>query len=143
MFTPEDDSRSAPPVVVLSHHAWQTTYGGDTSIVGSTFIIEGHPFTVVGVAPPGFFGDTLESDPPDIWMPLQQEPMIGGETSLLRQPISAWLRIIGRLKPGATTDGMAPRLDRSAAPVAGARLGLSGELDGGRDSPAAEADISM
>src|SRR4029077_14489844 len=63
-----------------------------------------------GVAPPGFFGETLESDPPDIWLPLQQEQMISGETSLVRQPISAWLRIIGRLKPGATTAGMAPRL---------------------------------
>jgi predicted permease len=65
---------------------------------------------VIGVAPPGFFGETLESDPPDIWVPLQQEPMITGGGSLLRQPVSAWLRMIGRLRPGASTAGMAPRL---------------------------------
>jgi predicted permease len=110
VITPEDDKPSAPPVAVLSHRAWQTTYGGDPSVVGSTFIIENHPFTIVGVAPPGFFGEMLESDPPDIWVPLQQEPMMSGETAMLHQPISAWLRIIGRLKAGATTAGMAPRL---------------------------------
>jgi predicted permease len=110
VLTPEDDKPSAPPVAVLSHRAWQTTYGGDTSVVGSTFVIENHPFTIVGVAPPGFFGEMLESDPPDIWVPLHQEPLLSGETALLRQPISAWLRMIGRLKPGATTIGMSPRL---------------------------------
>jgi predicted permease len=110
MIAPEDDNVSATPVAVLSHRAWQTTYGGDTSIVGSTFIIEGHPFTIVGIAPPGFFGEMLESDPPDIWMPLQQDLLISGTSSLVHQPISAWLRIIGRLKSGATTQGMTPRL---------------------------------
>ena len=110
VIRPEDDRPAAPPVLVLSHRAWQITYGSDPSIVGSTLVLDGHPFTVVGVAPPGFFGEMLESDPPDIWLPVQQEPLITAEGSLLRQPISAWLRMIGRLRPGATTAGMAPRL---------------------------------
>lgn len=110
VITPDDDKPAAPPVAVLSHHTWQTTYGGDSSIVGSTFIVDGHPFTVIGVAPPGFFGETLRSDPPDLWVPLQQEPLIAGEGSLLNQSVSAWLRMIGRLRPGASTDGMSPRL---------------------------------
>ncbi len=110
VFSEQDDQPGAAPVVVLSHRAWQTTYGSDPSIVGSTFIVENHPLTVIGIAPAGFFGETLESDPPDIWVPLQMEPMISAEGSLLRQPVSAWLRMIGRLKPGATTAGMAPRL---------------------------------
>ncbi len=110
VFTPDDDRAGAPPVVVLSHRVWQTAYGGDPSVVGSTFIVEGHPLTVIGVAPAGFFGETLESDPPDIWVPVQQEPLIDAEGSLLHQSISAWLRVIGRLRPGATTEGMAPRL---------------------------------
>ena len=110
VFTPDDDKPAASPVAVLSHRVWQTTYGSDPSIVGSTFVVEGHPLTVIGVAPAGFFGETLESDPPDIWIPLQQEPMMNGEGSLLHQPISAWLRMIGRLRPGASIDGMAPRL---------------------------------
>jgi predicted permease len=110
LLTPDDDQPSAPPVAVLSHHVWQTTYGGDPSVVGSSVVIEGHPFTVIGVAAPGFFGETLRSDPPDLWIPLHQEPLIQGESSLLRQSISAWLRVIGRVKPGASVAGMGPRL---------------------------------
>ena len=110
VFTDDDDRPSAAPVVVLSHHAWQGTYGSDPSVVGSTFVIEGHPFTIVGVAPPGFFGETLRGDPPDLWIPLHQEPLIDGESALLNQPVSAWLRAIGRLRPGASIAGMGPRL---------------------------------
>ena len=110
VLTAGDDKPSAPPVAVLSHHAWQGTYGADSSVVGSTLVIEGHPFTVIGVAPPGFFGETLRPDPPDLWIPLQQEPMIAGGGMLLHQSVAAWLRVIGRLRPGASIDGMAPRL---------------------------------
>jgi predicted permease len=110
VFTAEDDTPAAQPVVVLSHHVWRGTYGGDSSIVGATLVIEGHPFTVVGVAPPGFHGETLRGDPPDMWIPVHKEELIGGDTSLFRQPVSGWLRVIGRLKPGATTDGIGPRL---------------------------------
>jgi predicted permease len=110
VFGPPDDQPSAAPVLVLSHRAWQMAYGADPTVVGATLVVEGHPFTVVGVGPAGFFGETLESDPPDIWVPLQQEPMISAGGSLLRQPISAWLRMMGRLKPGATTSGMSARL---------------------------------
>jgi len=109
-FSPADDKPSAPPVVVMSHHTWQTEYGADPAVVGSHFVIEGHPFTVIGIAPPGFFGDTLRSNPPDLWIPLQAEPLIALDSSLLHQPVSAWLRAIGRLRPGASTAGMAPRL---------------------------------
>ena len=110
VLTPMDDKPSAPPVVVLSHHVWQTTYGGDPSVVGSTFVVDGHPFTVAGVTPPGFYGETLRSDPPDIWIPVQQEPLIDGDGELLHQPASAWLRIIGRSRPGASMASVAPRL---------------------------------
>jgi predicted permease len=110
VFTPDDDRPAAPPVAVLSHHAWQNSYGSDPSVVGSAFFIEGHPFTVIGVAPSGFFGETLRSDPPDIWIPVQQEPLLDGKTELLHQSVPAWLRMMGRLRPGASIEGMAPRL---------------------------------
>jgi predicted permease len=110
MLTPEDDTPASAPVAVLSHRVWETTYAADPSVVGSTFVVEGHPFTIIGVAPPGFFGETLQSDPPDIWLPLQQEPLLDGQGGLLHQSISAWLRMIGRVRPGASTAGMAPRL---------------------------------
>ena len=110
VFNDADDKPSAPPVVVMSHHAWESTYGGDPSIIGGTVFIEGNAFTVVGVTPPGFFGETLRGDPPDLFIPLQQEPLINGDTSILRQPVSAWLRAIGRLRPGASIDGLEARL---------------------------------
>jgi predicted permease len=110
VFSAADDTPAAAPVVVMSHHVWQTMYGGDSSMVGATLVVEGHPFTVAGVTPPGFFGETLRGDPPDLWIPLHQEPLINGDTSILRQPVSAWLRAIGRLRPDRTVDGMGPRL---------------------------------
>ena len=99
LFSEADDQASAAPVAVLGYHVWQGTYGGDPAVVGSTYVIEGHPFTVAGIAPPGFFGETLRGDPPDIWIPLQQEPLINGAGSLLRQPVSAWLRVIAKVDP--------------------------------------------
>src|SRR5262249_30106321 len=110
VFAAADDQPSSAPVVVISHHLWQGTYGADPSVVGSAFIVEGHPFTVAGVTPPGFFGETLRGDPPDMWIPLHQEPTINGDNTMLRQPISAWLRVIGRLRPGASIDGSGARL---------------------------------
>ncbi|HEV2323489.1 MAG TPA: ABC transporter permease, partial [Terracidiphilus sp.] len=110
LFTQADDTEGSPPVAVLSHHAWQMTYGSDPSVVGSTFDVESHAFTIIGIAPPGFFGETLLGDPPDIWIPLHQEPLIDGAGNRLHQSPPAWLRMIGRLRPGASVAGMAPRL---------------------------------
>jgi predicted permease len=110
VFAPDDDRSSAPPVAVLSHHTWQGVYGADPSVVGSTFVVEGRPFTVIGVAAPGFFGESVRAFPPDIWIPLQQEPVIAGGGSLLHQSTSSWLVVIGRLRRDASIAGMAPRL---------------------------------
>jgi predicted permease len=111
VFIDADDRAAAPPVVVLAYHAWQGLFGGDPALVGSTLIIEGQAFTVAGVGPPGFFGETVRPDPPDLWLPLQHETLISGTaTSLLRSPRSAWLRVIGRLRPDATIEGMEARL---------------------------------
>jgi predicted permease len=110
VFTDDDDRAGAAPTAVMSFHTWQAAYGGDPTVVGSNMVIEGHPFTVIGVTPAGFFGETLRSDPPDLYIPVQMEPLINGDAGLLHQPVSAWLRAIGRLRPGATTAGMPPRL---------------------------------
>ncbi len=103
-----DDQPSAPPAAMLSHRAWQQAYGADPRIVGTTLILDGNPFTIVGITPPGFYGETLRSDPPEIFVPLQQEPMLMGKSSILKQS-NSWLRIIGRLRPGAKADGLSAR----------------------------------
>ncbi len=110
VFAADDDRPSAPPAVVLSHRTWQGAYGADPSVVGSTLVVEGRPFTVIGVTAPGFFGQTVRAFPPDLWIPLQHEPTIAGEGSLLRQSTSPWLFVIGRLREDASIAGTAPRL---------------------------------
>ena len=101
LFTDADDREGAPPVAVMSFHTWQAKYGSDLSVVGATYYLNAHPFTVIGVAPPGFFGAKIaDSDMPDFWMPLTTEPLIGGATSRLKNPRLAWLDLIGRVRSG-------------------------------------------
>ncbi len=105
---PADDQPSATPAAMLSYRAWQQEYGSDPGVIGASFILDGQPFTIVGITPPGFYGETLRSDPPQLFVPLQQEPLLTGKNSILKQS-SAWLRVIGRLRPGATTAGLSAR----------------------------------
>jgi predicted permease len=107
-LSPADDQRGAAPAAMLTHRAWQQLYGADPKIIGATFFIDGHPFTIVGISPPGFDGETLQSDPPELFVPIQQEPLIAGANTLLNQPM-AWLRIIGRLRPGTNPESLGPR----------------------------------
>ena len=100
VITPTDDTASAPPVAVMSYRTWQQHFGLDPSVIGATFTINQLPYTVVGIGPPGFFGDTLRADPPDFWLPLATEPALNGQNSFLNRQFH-WLYIIGRLKPGA------------------------------------------
>ena len=104
LVAPADDHEGAPPVAVMSFRAWQQKYGLDSSMIGSNLIINGIPMTLVGIAPPAFYGDRRESDPPDFWLPLSIEPALKHENSLLRLPATAWLYLIGRLRPGSRLD---------------------------------------
>ena len=69
VLTPQDDVAGAPPTAVLSYHAWQDAYGSDKAVVGAIVDIQGHPFTIAGVAPPGFFGEKLRGNPAALWLP--------------------------------------------------------------------------
>jgi len=106
---PADDQENAAPVAMLSYRAWQQQYGADPKVIGSTFILNGHPFTLIGITPPGFFGDTLRSDPPDLFYPILKQPVFAGPNSFLHH-FQAWLRVVGRLKPGATADALPARM---------------------------------
>jgi predicted permease len=135
-IVPSDDTLTAAPVAMLSYRAWQQQYASDPKIVGSSMILDGHAVTIVGITPPGFFGETLRSDPPEVWLPVQQEPIFRGASSLLHT-FPAWLRVIGRLKPGATPNALPSRMtslirvwlvDESGMPAAwmtGIKAGLS------------------
>ena len=103
LFTDADDREGAPPVAVMSFHTWQGKYGSDPSVVGATYEMNDHPFTVIGIAPPGFFGAKIaDSGMPDFWLPLATEPLIAGSMSRLENPRLAWLDLIGRVRPSTS-----------------------------------------
>jgi predicted permease len=108
-----DDQPGAAPVAVLSYQAWQINHAADNSVVGSTFYIQNKPFTIVGISPPGFYGDRIDSNPPAIWIPLNMEPIIEGETSILKQPDTNWLYVLGRVKPGVTPGSLQAKLSNT------------------------------
>src|SRR5215467_14497945 len=96
-----DDQEGAPPVAAMSYRIWHDKYGSDPSVVGAAYQINGHPFTVIGVAPPGFYGAKLAGwGMPDLWLPLTTELLIDGTTSRLKRPNGNFLDIIGRIRPG-------------------------------------------
>jgi predicted permease len=97
---PEDDRPTAAPVAVMSYRAWHLHYGDDPSVIGQTFALNGLPTTIVGIAAPGFYGDSLKSDPPDFWVPLAMEPPLSPDNAMLNQTNHYWMYLIGRLKPG-------------------------------------------
>ena len=104
-FSAADDQVGAAPVAVMSYRLWRERYGSDPSIIGSTFNVDEKPFTVVGIAPPGFFGDTLRSTPPDFFLPLNAEPYVESEADLNKYG-QHWLELIGRIAPGARPAGV-------------------------------------
>ena len=111
LFADDDDREGAPPVAVMSFHAWELKYGSDPSVVGSTYQINGHPFTIIGVAPPGFVGAKMTSwGMPDVWMPLTAEPMIDGATARLKNTRVDWLDLIGRVRPGTNPKALKAQL---------------------------------
>ncbi|MDR3739114.1 MAG: ABC transporter permease [Terracidiphilus sp.] len=103
VLTEGDDTPTGAPAVVLSYQAWQGDFAVNPGIVGSTIFVQTKPFTVVGIAPPRFFGDRISDDAPDFWMPIQMEPYVRGTSSILHHGDSHWLYLVGRLGKGQNT----------------------------------------
>jgi len=100
LITPSDDQvQERDPVAVLSYEYWSQRFGGDRGILNATISINGHPFTVVGVAPPGF-RSVVVGDQPSLFIPMMMKPEVTPGWNDLEKHRSRWLNIIGRLKPG-------------------------------------------
>jgi predicted permease len=104
-LTAQDDRPGAPPVAVMSYRLWEQRYGSDAGLIGSVFNFDDKPFTVVGISPPGFFGDTLRASPPDFFLPLNTEPYVQVDADLNKYD-THWLQLIGRIQPGASPASM-------------------------------------
>jgi putative ABC transport system permease protein len=88
----------------ISYAFWQRRYGGAASVIGKQLTLEGHPFPIIGVTPPSFYGVSI-GDQFDVAVPVCAEPIVAGEYSRIsgdRPRESWWLSMIGRLKPGWT-----------------------------------------
>lgn len=98
----EDRTPLTHPVVVMGHGMWRERFAGDSSILGRTIRINGHPFTVIGVAPPGFRG-VFTPLKTELWVPMMMQPLLrsGGD---LTNANAGWLQTFGRLKDGTTRD---------------------------------------
>ena len=96
------DTPGHQPVAVISYDYWQQSFSGDRSVVGRPLILNGTLFSVIGVAPPKFYGITLDTTAPDMWLPLtMQEPAMVRSTLIgLNGPY--WLHMMGRLQPGVS-----------------------------------------
>ena len=103
-ITDADDNAAAAPVAVLSHRFWTRRFNADTSVVGKQVNINNVAFTVAGVTPPDFNGTMDVGSTLDVTIPIAWEPQIAGETSVMRGAGIWWLRLMGRLKPGATIE---------------------------------------
>ncbi|MEO8735582.1 MAG: ABC transporter permease [Edaphobacter sp.] len=101
----DDDRVGAPPTAVMSYENWQHNYAADASVVGSTFMVNTKPVTIVGIAPRGFFGDRLMSTPPDFYLPINTMPVLAN-VPYVHDPDQNWLYIIGRVKPGIAIAGL-------------------------------------
>ena len=110
LISPSDDTPQSPAVAVMSYRMWQQRYASDPSLIGSTLTINGLPITLIGVAPPAFFGEQLTINPPELWVPLHQEPAFSPASPKLSQKRLDWLYLIGRLKPGVSPESLQSQL---------------------------------
>jgi len=91
------------PVAVLSHSYWMRRFGGRQDVLGTRILLNGYPFTVVGVSSPRFSGTEVGVSP-DVFAPMMmQDALLPSLGKALTQPRNQWLRIFGRLKPGMET----------------------------------------
>jgi predicted permease len=111
MITYSDDNSAAPPVAVISYRYWQKRFGGNPNIIGKQIDLNNVPFTIAGVAPPGFEGAMDVGSSLDVAIPLGWETQVDGDHSEFMGAGDWWLRIMGRLKPGATIEQARTSLD--------------------------------
>jgi len=103
-LTLEDAKPGAPPVFVMNYKLWKGEFSGDPNILGTTFVLNGQPRTLVGIMPPRFQAYGMR-----LWLPLDLSPSATTTAGLGNEPLRLWA--IGRLKPGISLSGAAADLN--------------------------------
>jgi predicted permease len=124
-FTEADDRRGGGPdgpVAVISYSFWQRRFGGAVDAIGRSLTVERVPFTIIGVAPPAFFGVDVGRTF-DVAIPLGTEPLIRGKESALDRRSNWWLNVMIRLQPGQSLEagnaairGVQPQIREATMP---------------------------
>jgi hypothetical protein len=109
LVTEDDRLPGARPVAVISGSFWKRRFASDPAIVGRTIVLNGHAFSIIGVAAPGFTGTDVGL-PTDIWIPLAMQREVGRD--LLTDARTNWLEMVGRLRAGDTRERAAEALNR-------------------------------
>ena len=105
LIVPDDDKPDAAPVALVSYKFWRSRFGGTTSAIGKAVTVNNTPVTIIGVLPATFTGIQRNiAEPPDISVPLAIEPQVAIGNSRLAQPTYWWLQVMGRVKPGVTSE---------------------------------------
>jgi predicted permease len=104
------------PYAVISYDYWQKRFGGNVSVLGTPIKMLGATLTVIGVAAPGFTGESV-ADKPDFWMPMMMQPLVMPGRDWLHEDLSKniekvmWLHAFGRLKPGVAQSRAQTEID--------------------------------
>jgi len=104
MLTEDDDSPSGgQPVAVISYNYWKRRFDLDPGVIGRKITLDDFPFTIVGVAPPGFFGIEVGSNT-DLWWPIRMTPQVIPGDQSLSDGHHRWLYLMARLKPSVNLE---------------------------------------
>jgi predicted permease len=110
-LTEADDRPSgAQPVAVISYNYWKRRFSLDPGVVGRKVTLNDFPFTIIGVAPPGFFGIEVGSNP-DLWLPIQMTPQVIPGHQSLSDSGHRWLFVMARLKPSVNVEQAQAEMD--------------------------------
>jgi len=102
MLSEQDDKMAGGhPVAVISYSMFLNRFNSDVSVLGSTIRLNEYPFTIVGVAPPGFHGQVV-GDVQEVWIPMMMQPQVMRGRDWLEDVESSWLTVMARLKPGVS-----------------------------------------
>src|SRR3954452_19599875 len=102
LFMPEDSAaRGSSPVVVLSYRYWSQHFASDPAVLNQGVLINGNPFTIIGVVQPGF-DSVIGGMIPDIFVPITMKAQMTPGWDELEDRRSKWLNIVARVKPGVT-----------------------------------------
>ncbi|MBS1812746.1 MAG: ABC transporter permease [Acidobacteria bacterium] len=145
VITPEDDrNRGAHPVVVLSHQCWQQRFGGTPSVLGKNIVVNGGSYTVIGVAPQGFYGTEVIAAP-EVWFPMMMQAQLEAGNDWLDKRGVDNIFVMGRLKPGVNVIQAQSAMDAIGQQLAreypefnegkGLKLSAPGWMGGGMRAP--------